>query len=609
MNKNIMSHINFLLSLKSVPVISWVYINDDWYIKDFNQKAKEFFGTEYEIMKLLNKRKIRLGINNVWTGKVETKKISNVKGHTLKIIKDENTSTIFTLLEKAEADLNKLFSHFDNSSIGISLIKSTKKNNNHFNIKYSNKIMPTLIEDLDDELSKGLNSRIIGGNKKFNVHSCGDNNHYLVIVERTKNISREIPMELNVYKSIKLELNSIYAVLDLTSNSECGKDVRESCDEISQTIDDYYYSTLIDRDDVSLDLTAFNIHDLINSFNWTNIDINYDLIPWIKGDYKKIQYILNAFYTSNSSIELFLKKNMISHRSRIIRSSYLDLQNVHFRIKFIKEVNPKSIRYRIVEYLCNLMDGSLNHYGNEVVFNLILTSNRRESSIGLISNTFKDKNILVWSDNWNQINNILNSLGIHAVHGSTKKRVKSYIKTHTFDAIIIDKSVPKPKGVKTAIYLLNKTTLETKGHIVIDFDNFNVISCYNILKKCLLSANRNNNNNSSPEDSIDTSDIPIMKTYVLINDTKSKSLICKQIKTLNQNIVDNPKDADVILTEIQKGSMIKNIKDKILVGVNFGPQLTNRQKNRIYKSNVSLILNSPVTTNDLNLMYQALSSS
>jgi hypothetical protein len=354
-----------------------------------------------------------------------------------------------------------------------------------------------------------------------------------------------------------LELTSIYAVLDLsnTPDSECIKDVRESCDEINQTIDDYYYSTLIDRDELILDNSnMFNIYDLINSFEWSDINIDYNIVPCMKGDIKKIKYIINTFYYDFSScIDIFLKKNILSPRSKIKRSNHLDLQNLYIRIKPIKQLDPNSLRYKIIKYLCNLMDGSINDYGNEVLLNLVLSSDLKN-----LNTVFSEviKNILVWSDdneNWNHINSILDTLGIHAVHGSTKKRIKSYIKTRNFDAIIIDKSVPKPKGIKNAIYLLPKHTSETKKHILINISNFNTITCYNILKQIENNENSKIKSKSSSEPSGDNSEIKIMKTYVSVNDIKFKSLICKQIKTLNQNIVDNEKEADVIITEITKG--------------------------------------------------------
>lgn len=594
-----MSKINFLLSLKSAPVISWVYINGDWYINEFNQKAKEFFGTEEEMCKLISKRKIRNTLNDVRTNKVSNKKITHVKGHTLKIIKDDENGEIFTLLEKAEADLNKLFGYIDESGIGIAIVK--EKNNGHFNINYKNKQISSLVNDFEEELDKGLHSRTIDKNKKLTAHSCG-NNYYLVTVERSKGITKELPLSSDIYKSIKLELNSIYAVLDLTEETECSKDIRESCDEISQTIDDYYYSTLIDRNDVNLDLTQLNIHDIIDCYDWKKININHQIQPLAKGDIKKIKYILSALYTSDSCIEIFNKK---SPTSKIRKSSVINLENTYFRIKPAKELDSTSLRYKIIKYLCELMNGNIYDYGNEILFNIVLEFNRCNGTLGLLSNIFQNKNVLVWSEspnNWNKVNCVLSSLGIHAVHGSTKKRINSYIKTHKFDAIIIDKSISKPKGIKYAIYLINKPTTDTKGHVIIDINSFNIISAYNILRQYWKIKKVH-------EPSSD-SETKKMKTHVIISDIKSKSLIDKQIKSLDQNCVDNPKDADIILIEILKGQKINidpNLKKKVIVGINFGPQMNNRQKNKLYRSGVSLILNSPVTKHDLNVMYQALS--
>lgn len=606
-----MSKINFLLSLKSVPVISWININNDWYIHDINQKAKEFFGTEEEISKLLKKRKIRLALNNVYNGKYDSKKITNVKGHTLKIIKDENSSMIFTLLEKAETDLTKIFNQIDNCSIGISLIKLKK--NDKIIIKYTNKILLNLIDDLENELKKGLNSRIINGNKKLNIHGCGDN-YYLILIERLKNgIKKETPLEINMYKNIKLELNSIYAVLDLSVNSEYIKDIRESCNEISQIINDYYYSTLIDRDDIILDIIQFNIYDLINNFEWKDIKINYNIIPWLKGDLKKIKYILSSLYTTNSSIKIFYKSNGISN-SKVKRITDINLQNIYFKIKEVKQLNPKTLRYKILEYLCSLMNGNINYYGQEIIFNLVLNSNYNDNIIGLISNIFKDLNILVWTDNnWTYINNILDSFNLHAVHVITKKRMKSYIKSTQFDIIIIDKLISKPKCIKNIIYLVdeNKSIKTNKNTFKISFKDFNIISCYNILRQII---NNNDSYSESSNSSVDS--IKIMKTCILIDDMKTKSLFSKQITSLKQIVVDKPEEADIIIIEITKGinniihqQNLINKRNKILIGINFGPQLSNRQKHRIYKFNVKLILNSPISTNDFYLMYKALSSS
>lgn len=605
-----MSKIHFLLSLKSAPVISWVYINEDWYINEFNQKAKEFFGTEDEIVKLISKRKVRNALNYVRTNKMcSNKKINNIRGHTLKIIKDD--SQIFTILEKVETDLNKLFGYIDDSGIGIAIIKHKK--NKTCEIRYKNKIIESLIDNLDEELCKGINPRIIDKNKKLSTHSCGNNN-YLVLVERCKKVSnRNAPLTTDMYKNIKLELNSIYAILDLSEENESTKDVRESCDEISQSIDDYYYSTLIDRDEVHLDLLQLNIHDLVESFKWKEVKINHCVYPLPRGDIKKIKYILNALYTSESCIEIFIKTILRSSISRIRKSNHIDLENIYFRIKNPKELNNKSLRYKIIKYLCEIMNGNIYDYDNEVLFNIVLESDHRHNNLGLLTNSFQDKNILVWSesiDNWNTINCILTSLGINAVHGKTKKRINSYIKTHKFDAIIIDKSIAKPKKIKTAIYLLPKHTIDTKGSIVIDINEFDIMSAYNVLRQCWRNKKNKDKLNSNKTISSSSGDIKVMKTHVAISDSKSKSLINKQIKSLNQNCTDNPKDADIIIIEILKGQKtnIDRFKKKVIVGINFGPQLTNRQKNKIYRGGISLILNTPVTKNDLIVMYQALSS-
>lgn len=333
--------------LKNVPALIWKFNNyNEVVYVDSNEKGKSI------LLNVYDKKSEEISLSDLSfspkkINKIESmmfdlhkkkehsvKKIHNaMPGMTLKIINHKDDVNIYMLLEKNEKDKSSKFEkNIKILPLGIGIIR-LKQGKNIKYISENNSFRKVKCKSFKDKLIECIlnedfscycsDSETYINIYKIKENSIEKNDLYLVIIAKhmksKKNFTtsgKNEKLKLDVYNNAKIEINTIYGMLDLfrediTDNNQVNTDylsnIQDACTSIEEELDNYYYISMINNNTITIKKSHFDLRELlyssINKLKEQNLidrkisiklNINYDVDPYLIGDITKISYIFET---------------------------------------------------------------------------------------------------------------------------------------------------------------------------------------------------------------------------------------------------------------------------------------------------------------------------
>jgi len=413
----------FLKNIEDVPLIIWQWDNikkiSQLKCVKINKNANELFFKNNKIpndeitLKSLNlvkyhkvKRIIKKNMckesvyktpvkndcmNRVFTIKHVIKHRSSI---TLRLFKCDNNK-ICMFFEQNRKSIKDIIENI-NVGIGFLNIESTSikimLSNSQFEIIWNKlyKIDSFKNKIIDQQFSNFYYS-VNDINYYINCHRNNDNTHILITIKvQSANLSQikryesllnliNQKSDIELYDNIKIQLNSLYGLIDLISDFSWNDEqieyitnIKETTTNTEDSIDNYYYSQLIRRRRLVIKDNYFDLREFMNvivnyikqnapSTNPT-YNIDYNIIPFLIGDIIKLKYIFKSFiilmskFTKNN-VEIYVKSNIRNTSGlEIDGMNTLKLSNIIFEIH-IKKISKGK---KLLKYLKFLSDKDLD---------------------------------------------------------------------------------------------------------------------------------------------------------------------------------------------------------------------------------------------------------